>query len=321
MNSEQLFVSVIVPAYNSAKTLPITLHSLKNQTYPQQLYEVIVVNDGSQDDTPAVLEKLSLPTNFSVIHHLYNQGLAQARNSGIRAAKGDLLIFLDADMEVETNFIERHVTRQREPGVVGVVSACLPAPLMKMDKYQKYLYFSRRGARRFKPEQPLSYQVFIMGLTSVKRAALEAVGLFNSEIKTYGGEDTELAYRLWRQYPTGLFYEPHIEVYHHHFRPFTTALELVTRFATEVVPIIVKRHPELVRLYHFDYLPQIKSNYLLKRILGKLLLTPGVEQIAHLLYTLSPYPISNAWVRFLLATALLKGIKLSYENHPTENCP
>jgi len=294
---------------------------LKNQTYPQKLYEVIVVNDGSQDDTIAVLEKMSLPINFLVINHLSNQGLAQTRNRCIRAAKGDLLIFLDADREVETNFIELHVARQREPGVIGVVSACLPTPLMKMDKYQKYLYFSRRGARRFKPKQPLPYQVFIMGLTSIKRATLEVVGLFNSEIKTYGGEDTELAYRLWRQYPAGLFYEPHIKVYHHHFRHFTAALKLVTRFGKEVIPAIEKKHPALLRLYFLDYLPKIKSNSLLKRISGKLLLTPTVEQIVHLLYTLSPYPISNAWVRLLLLTALLKGIKLSYENHSTENRP
>jgi GT2 family glycosyltransferase len=142
----------------------------------------------------------------------------------------------------------------------------------------------------------------------------EKVGLFDDAIKHYGGEDTEFSYRLWRKYSEGLYYAPHIKVIHHHYRPFNEALNNIRTFGKEVVPYLVQKHPEFDRLYRYSY---IKSRTGLvnkiKRIHGIILKSTVSFQILKFCYYLFPYPISNVFVRLLLAAALWWGISQSPE--------
>ena len=87
-------LSVIIPAYNAAATLSEALHSVEQQHI--QPFEVVVVNDGSTDDTEMVVQSFMdrLPL---VCVHQENAGLGAARNAGMRAAKGAAWVFLDAD--------------------------------------------------------------------------------------------------------------------------------------------------------------------------------------------------------------------------------
>jgi glycosyltransferase involved in cell wall biosynthesis len=87
-------LSVIIPAYNAAATLSEALHSVEQQHV--QPFEVVVVNDGSTDDTEKVVQSFMdrLPL---VCVHQENAGLGAARNAGMRAAKGAAWVFLDAD--------------------------------------------------------------------------------------------------------------------------------------------------------------------------------------------------------------------------------
>ncbi len=96
-----LGVSVIIPAYNHAHYLPQAIQSVLDQTYTD--WEIIVVDDGSTDDTAAVVGEFTDPR----LRYIYqeNQGLSAARNTGIRAAHGHYLVFLDADDEWEPEFL------------------------------------------------------------------------------------------------------------------------------------------------------------------------------------------------------------------------
>ena len=85
-------VSVIIPAYNSADFIDEALKSVFDQTYKD--LEIIVVDDGSTDDTRAVLEKYGDRVNY---HYQDNNGPASARNRGIKLARGKYIAFLDAD--------------------------------------------------------------------------------------------------------------------------------------------------------------------------------------------------------------------------------
>ncbi|EJL91214.1 glycosyltransferase family A protein [Pantoea sp. GM01] len=101
MNEKTLF-SLIIPVYNSQKTIQRTLLSVLKQTFSN--YEVIVVNDGSSDSTPKILEEFSAYSQVTVIHQI-NAGVSAARNSGMQQAKGDYVLFLDADDWVDDNFL------------------------------------------------------------------------------------------------------------------------------------------------------------------------------------------------------------------------
>lgn len=111
--SEAVLISVVIPAYNYAKTLPRAAESVLSQL--DEHSELIIIDDGSTDDTPQVVADLAgrFPGQFRAIRQL-NAGLAAVRNRGIEESKGRYLVFLDADDEMCTNtlfFLRQHISR------------------------------------------------------------------------------------------------------------------------------------------------------------------------------------------------------------------
>lgn len=88
-------VSVIIPVYNVEKFLPQCIDSILSQTHKD--IEIILVNDGSTDNSPHICTLYAEKYNSIKVIHKTNGGLSSARNAGIRAVKGDLICFLDSD--------------------------------------------------------------------------------------------------------------------------------------------------------------------------------------------------------------------------------
>ena len=110
-------VSIVIPCYNQSRYLPLSIRSVQAQSWPD--WEIVLVNDGSTDDTAAVAAQFS----DSRIRYIYqdNQGLSAARNTGIRAAQGRYLAFLDSDDEWEPDFLEKCVQAlESNPSLAGV---------------------------------------------------------------------------------------------------------------------------------------------------------------------------------------------------------
>lgn len=119
MTSTQL-VSVVIPAYNAAATLDETLRSARTQTHPA--LEIIVVDDGSTDQTRAIAEQHATLDERVLVIHQDNAGLAAARNAGWRRARSELIAFLDADDLWAPRKIERQVEALQAGGQnVGLV--------------------------------------------------------------------------------------------------------------------------------------------------------------------------------------------------------
>ena len=105
------FISVVITAYNKLSYLKNTLASFNNQTYPKNLYEVIVVDDGSSDDTRKYVK--SLRKSFCVPLKYFWQPdkgyrLSKARNEGIKIARGPIIIINDADIIVSSDYLSKH---------------------------------------------------------------------------------------------------------------------------------------------------------------------------------------------------------------------
>ncbi len=113
-------VSVIIPLYNAEKYIAETLHCVLNQTYAD--FEIIVVDDGSHDRGVEIcrsLMNLRLDSRIEIIQQS-NRGLAGARNTGIRASRGDYLAFLDADDLWANTKLEQHVRHLDHSPHVGI---------------------------------------------------------------------------------------------------------------------------------------------------------------------------------------------------------
>lgn len=88
-------ISIIIPTFQCEKFIARAVRSALSQNYPKDLYEIIVVDDGSTDNTSIILE--AFESDIRVIKHKKNMGLSAARNSGLKKARGRYAINLDAD--------------------------------------------------------------------------------------------------------------------------------------------------------------------------------------------------------------------------------
>lgn len=115
-------VSVIVPVYNGAATIEGCLRSLEAQTV--RAHEVIVVDDGSTDETAAVVER----TRARLVRLERNKGPAAARNAGIEAARAEVIAFTDADCVAAPDWLARALARlEAEPDAAGIEGRTEPA--------------------------------------------------------------------------------------------------------------------------------------------------------------------------------------------------
>ncbi len=113
-DENKIKVSLIIPSYNKYPVNLMTLYSLENQTFDSSKMEVILIDDASTDDTPTIPENNNFSFHFKYIRKEENQGRAKARNAGILAAQGELIIFLDAEMLADSKLVENHWLHHQE---------------------------------------------------------------------------------------------------------------------------------------------------------------------------------------------------------------
>ncbi len=127
MNSTQLFVSVVIPVLNEGRSLEAVVRALVDQDYPTDRFEVLVVDGGSTDETLAVASRLSLAhSNVSVLHNPGRLSSA-GRNVGARAARGDVIMFVDGHCEIPNQSLLRGLCLLFRR--TGADVMCRPQPL------------------------------------------------------------------------------------------------------------------------------------------------------------------------------------------------
>jgi glycosyltransferase involved in cell wall biosynthesis/peptidoglycan/xylan/chitin deacetylase (PgdA/CDA1 family) len=192
-------LSVVVPTRNRRELLiSKTLPAIFGQNIPADQYEVIIVDDGSSDGTAQALRELLYPRVLRIIE-LSTQGASAARNRGIKAARGDLILFLDDDIICSPNLFRHHLAAhaQADPVVVyGSISLApgLPSSLLKRAIEVWYEdYYRRLGA-----QGGLCWpqDIFLISNSSLPRATLLACGGFDESLPAK--EDYELGLRLWK---------------------------------------------------------------------------------------------------------------------------
>ncbi|WP_323987243.1 glycosyltransferase [Microbacterium plantarum] len=197
-------VSVIVAHYRQPEQLARTLAALRSQDHPADRLQIIVADDGSP-------EPPSVPDGVELVRH-EDRGfrLAAVRNLGAAAARGDVLVFLDADTAPEPAFIREltrlpalapdcvTVGRRRHADLRGVDAArlaeeaahtALPEPEWLAAEYRRTANLLRADDR--------SYRHVIGAVIACSRVLFDATGGFDESFTSYGGEDWEWTYRAW----------------------------------------------------------------------------------------------------------------------------
>ncbi|HNV23546.1 MAG TPA: glycosyltransferase [Candidatus Omnitrophota bacterium] len=187
-------ITIIIPVFNSEKTIAKTLEAVLNQSYPN--VEIIVVDDGSTDSTAKIIEmfiEISRADNKKVISvYQNNAGPASARNRGAKEANTEIIFFTDSDCVPHQNWIEQSLDAFKDKSVAVVAGSYGIANaefLLARCVYQEILY----RHKYLMPQYPKSFGSYNFG---IRKKIFEEVGGFNQNYRYASGEDNDLSYKI-----------------------------------------------------------------------------------------------------------------------------
>lgn len=197
---DSLRLSVVIPTYQRRGLVVASVRALARQEFDGK-FEVIVVVDGSADGTTEALKEIDVPFPFTVLEQ-ENRGAATARNRGAAAARGELLLFLDDDMEAHPRLLAEHDRSHREGA--DVVFGHLPLHPESPSNFLSAgikLWTDGRLERLLAPGASLTLHDLMTGQMSLSRELFDRVGCFDTNFTlggTFGDEDIDFGYRLMR---------------------------------------------------------------------------------------------------------------------------
>jgi len=185
----QPFVSVIVPVYNDGESLGACLEALERQTYPRARYEVVVVDNGSDDDVQAVVRRFA---QARVIRES-RPGSYAARNAGIRVARGELFAFTDSDCVPAADWLEQGVAGWQEQPAAGLLGGRVAVFLR--DPMRPTYVEIHQGACAFDQARNIRLERFaVTANLFTSRSVIERVGPFDEQLRS--GGDKEWGHRV-----------------------------------------------------------------------------------------------------------------------------
>ncbi len=211
----ELPVSVVVTYYEAPEALELTLAALEGQSYPRELFEVVIVDDGSN---PPLAAPAGGPPQTRVVHQEdLGFGLARARNTGARAAAHDIIVFLDCDMMPEAGWLAEHARWHHAAGDVltlgfrshvdteGIDPSTVrgrPGSLEELlagraSQRPEWIEFHMARTSDLTSADDDIFRIVTGGNLGVSRDFFETVGGYDESFTQWGAEDTEFGYRAY----------------------------------------------------------------------------------------------------------------------------
>lgn len=230
-------ISIIIPAFNAENTIADCLDSLLDQTIDRERYEIILVDDGSTDETPNIAKR------YSEVRLLTqdNQGPASARNKGARHAKGDIILFTDADCRAAGDWLEQMTGPfNGHSDIVGVKGLYKTKQKGVIARFVQLEYEDKYDLMR--KEQYIDFiDTYSAGFR--KKIFLEMDG-YDTNFPVACAEDVDLSYRLAND-GYKMTFVPEAVVYHSHPDTLKDYLKKKFKFACWRI-LAVKKSPNKV---------------------------------------------------------------------------
>lgn len=202
-------VSVIIPTYNYGCFIGEAIKSILTQSFP--VYEIVVVDDGSADETEEIVRKFGDKVRYI---KQKNSGVCAARNNGVANSSGNFVAFLDADDIWLPEKIEKQISKFQEDSEIGLVHC----GMREFDeKTGETIKLHLEGKEGWVAEDLLLFEKSVIvgcgGSVMVSRRAFNDVGGFDTRLKN--GEDWEFCYRVARKFKVGFVPEPLVNYRNH----------------------------------------------------------------------------------------------------------
>lgn len=196
-------ISVIIPSFNEEKLLPACLASLKNQTFPKEKFEIIVIDNNSTDATA----KIAQAAGVAVYTYTEKQGVSAARQFGVKKAKAELIAFTDSDINVTMDWLSKIAKNMNNEDILCLGGSVWP------DTKNPVHFFLFRLYDFFLRFHVMLGKVLPWGSNmAVRKSSLIAVGGFDPEILS--AEDWDISLRIQKKFGVRASkYDPSLKVY------------------------------------------------------------------------------------------------------------
>lgn len=221
-STRMIQISVVICTYNRAHVLVKALKSLVQQSLDKNLYEIIVVDNASMDNTSEVVQEFQVrhPEDNIILVRESHLGAGYARNTGIRNAKGNVVSFMDDDAQASRDWLELthrcfEKVQPHSMGLGGRIFPCYESPKPKWFKDEYEIRTWGNGPRLLNPGEAFSGSNM-----AFRKAILEKYGSFDTRVQISGdylmiGEDTILFEKIWEHKGDAKFYySPQLVVFH-----------------------------------------------------------------------------------------------------------
>lgn len=197
-------VSIVIPTFRRPAVLRETLEALSKLDYPRERFEVIVIDDGSDDETPEVVNVAQTKLPNLSYNYQTNSGVAKARNQGARLAKGDILVFNDDDILVEPDNIQKHIRHLSEFGKCLVCGHWEFAPelteYLESTSFGRYRiamenWYKSENGKKFLRDNCYECETVSGQNFSIRKKDFWSIGGFDEEFPFAGYEDHEFTRR------------------------------------------------------------------------------------------------------------------------------
>ena len=237
-------VSVVIPCHNGSAYIEQCIKSVVGQTDYNSVSEILVVNDGSTDDSLQILNRLKLDLNKLKIITTDGLGLPAARNTGIKLAQGDFIALLDGDDYWTKNKLQNQLKAFNSNSLIGLVYGDYWD--FKKSDASDATCVSVRSLNRFHTNQLVEYFIkdapIVPSTTILRKEVFDTMGLFNEQIRS--GEDTEMFLRVAEKWK--LFYVSGADCYKRKSESqMTYRQEKLLKNQERISAIAISRNPHL----------------------------------------------------------------------------
>lgn len=297
MSLEPVF-SIIIPTKNRLEILKEVLNSLNNQKEAPS-FELIVIDDGSKDETSNYLNKLSFKFPF-YFEKIKPSGPAKARNIGIDKAKGRVILFFGDDTILNDRCLYYHYIRQKENNFsCAIIGRTFWHKSLKVTKFMEYIneWGLQFGFALIEDPENVNFNFFYTSNLSAPKIFFEEEK-FDETFPFAAWEDIELSYRLHKK-GLKIKYARDAVVYHKH--PTNIKKFLKRQYKSGLsAKIFYEKHPELA---NFLAIPIAKDLNKKEPILLK------IKKILCILFEDTFLAIPNKWHKEIMDYVYLKGLK------------
>lgn len=298
---------VVIPTYNNLDELKNCLEGFESQTFKD--FKVFVCVDGSTDGTLEFLESANYSFEMQFLTHENNshKGRNETRNLAMESLKNEYLLLFDSDIIPENNLLEKHFNLLREKDCISVGEIIYDNANENI--WAKYLQTRGKGKFGDLREMPAFY-LNTQNVALRTKYYIDSGGQDREISKSYGGDDTELGYRLGKLYGLSAIFNKSAAGHSIMVKSLSKALQQMEEFGGRNLGLIRKLNPEFREVFNFNFIED-KS---LSKVLFRFLLREDIADLLKTAVNFAPGFLTIRFVHFLVFYSIYKGYSSGIKN-------